>query len=86
MTEQQVKETISAKETIRQARMQKLTELADRGINPYPYVFDKNANAVDLQTKYKDLLKILRNVTCLCHLINFFFSISNTSSHIWMKC
>ena len=55
MTEQQVKEPISAKETIRQTRIQKLAELADRGVNPYPYLFDKDASANELQEKYKDL-------------------------------
>ena len=54
MTEQ-VKEPVSAKETIRQLRIQKLADLADKGVNPYPYVFDRNANAADLQAKYKDL-------------------------------
>ena len=54
MTEQ-LKEPISAKETIRQTRIQKLADLADKGINPYPYVFDRDANAADLQEKYKDL-------------------------------
>ena len=49
------KEPISAKETIRQTRIQKLADLADKGINPYPYVFDRDANAADLQEKYKDL-------------------------------
>ena len=52
---QQTKEPISAKETIRQTRIQKLAELADKGINPYPYAFDKDADAADLQKKYKDL-------------------------------
>ena len=42
-------------EQIRQTRIQKLADLADKGVNPYPYVFDKNANAADLQEKYKDL-------------------------------
>ena len=54
MTEQ-VKEPVSAKETIRQTRIQKLAELADKGVNPYPYTFDTNAKAADLQIKYKDL-------------------------------
>ena len=54
MTEQ-LKEPVSALETIRQTRIQKLTELADKGINPYPYVFDRNATAQELQDKYKDL-------------------------------
>ena len=30
---------------IRNTRIQKLTELADKGINPYPYSYDKNASA-----------------------------------------
>ena len=52
---EQVKTINSAKEQIRQTRIQKLADLADKGINPYPYVFEKNANAADLQEKYKDL-------------------------------
>lgn len=55
MTEQVQKESISPKETIRQARIQKLAELADKGINAYPYSYNKDANAQDLQDKYKDL-------------------------------
>ncbi len=54
VTEQQ-KTTNSAKDQIRQTRIQKLAELADRGINPYPYGFEISANAADLQEKYKDL-------------------------------
>ena len=54
MTEE-IKEGVSARETIRQNRIQKLAELADKGINPYPYTFDKNADAAYLQEKYKDL-------------------------------
>ena len=49
------KEPISARDTIRQTRIQKLAELADKGINPYPYSFDKDADAAFLQDKYKDL-------------------------------
>jgi len=52
---EQVKETNSAKEAIRLTRIQKLADLADKGINPYPYVFDKDADAKFLQEKYKDL-------------------------------
>lgn len=48
-------ESISPKENIRQGRIQKLTDLADKGINAYPYSYNKNANAKDLQDKYKDL-------------------------------
>ena len=40
---------------IREARIQKLTDLIDKGINPYPYWFDKNISAKQLQEKYKDL-------------------------------
>ena len=54
-TTEQQKPLNSAKEQIRQTRIQKLADLADKGINPYPYVFEKDANAADLQEKYKDL-------------------------------
>ena len=54
---QQTQEPLAggAGEQIRQTRIQKLADLADKGVNPYPYSFDKNANAADLQEKYKDL-------------------------------
>lgn len=52
---QQTQEPITAGGQIRQTRIQKLTDLADKGVNPYPYAFDKDANAADLQEKYKDL-------------------------------
>lgn len=52
---QQTHEPNSAKEQIRQTRIQKLADLADKGVNPYPYAFDKDVNAADLQEKYKDL-------------------------------
>lgn len=55
MEQEQTHESISPKENIRQGRIQKLTDLADKGINAYPYSFNKNANARDLQDKYKDL-------------------------------
>lgn len=48
-------DSISPKENIRQGRIQKLTDLADKGINAYPYSYSKDANAHDLQEKYKDL-------------------------------
>ena len=54
---QQTKEPISARDTIRQTRMQKLADLADKGINPYPYSFNKTASANELQEKYKDLAR-----------------------------
>jgi len=45
----------SSSQSIRENRIQKLTDLIDMGINPYPYTFDKTANASTLQNKYKDL-------------------------------
>ncbi len=55
MTQQVANEPNSAIEQIRQTRIQKLADLADKGVNPYPYSFDKDINASDLQEKYKDL-------------------------------
>lgn len=40
---------------LRSTRIQKLTDLVDKGINPYPYHFDRTATAQELQDKYKDL-------------------------------
>ena len=51
----EIQETQSSQATIRANRIQKLTDLADIGINPYPYSFDKDASASFLQEKYKDL-------------------------------
>lgn len=48
-------EVHSQKDNIRQTRIQKLADLADKGINAYPYSFNKNASAQGLQDKYKDL-------------------------------
>ncbi|MBR1617083.1 lysine--tRNA ligase, partial [bacterium] len=45
----------SSSQSIREGRIQKLTDLVDMGVNPYPYTFDKTANANTLQEKYKDL-------------------------------
>ena len=45
----------STSQGIREGRIQKLTDLIDMGVNPYPYTFDKTANAKTLQEKYKDL-------------------------------
>ena len=67
MSENTTKEPISAKETMRQRRLQKLAELVDKGINPYPYTFDKNANASDLQEKYKDNGIVVRSVSANIH-------------------
>lgn len=40
---------------LRSARIQKLTDLVDKGINPYPYKFEKTASAKELQEKYAEL-------------------------------
>lgn len=45
----------SSAQGVREGRIQKLTDLIDLGVNPYPYTFDKTANASTLQEKYKDL-------------------------------
>lgn len=57
MTQEEIKnkESISPKENIRQVRVQKLADFADKGINPYPYKYEKTATAEQLQEKYKDL-------------------------------
>ncbi|CCY62982.1 lysine--tRNA ligase [Clostridium sp. CAG:967] len=52
---QQTHEVSSTKEQIRQTRIQKLTDLADKGVNPYPYSFDKDIDAATLQEKYANL-------------------------------
>ncbi|MBQ7659998.1 MAG: lysine--tRNA ligase [Alphaproteobacteria bacterium] len=39
----------------RQARLNKLNTLIEKGYNPYPYFFEPSAYAADLQEKYKDL-------------------------------
>ena len=40
---------------VRKTRIQKLTDIADKGINPFKYSFGKNISAKALQEKYKDL-------------------------------
>lgn len=55
MAQQTHEASSSSKEQIRQTRIQKLADLADKGVNPYPYSFDKDIDAADLQEKYKDL-------------------------------
>lgn len=41
--------------TLRNIRIQKLNDLVDKMVNPYPYTFDRTASALELQEKYKDL-------------------------------
>jgi lysyl-tRNA synthetase, class II len=40
---------------LKEARLVKLNNLKEAGINPYPYKYDVNAKAAELQEKYKDL-------------------------------
>lgn len=42
-------------DSIREARIQKLTDLVDKGINPYPYSYDRNISANELQKRYENL-------------------------------
>lgn len=51
----QTHESNSSINQIRQTRIQKLTDLADKGVNPYPYSFDKTISAKVLQEKYAQL-------------------------------
>ena len=55
ITEQKANVSSSSSQNIREGRIQKLTDLIDMGVNPYPYAFDKTANASTLQEKYKGL-------------------------------
>lgn len=49
------KEITSSIDVIRAGRIQKVNDLRAKGINPYPYKFNKTACAKELQEKYKDL-------------------------------
>lgn len=40
---------------LRNTRIQKLTDLVDKGINPYPYQFERTASAQELHDKYESL-------------------------------
>ena len=51
----QTHESNSSINQIRQTRIQKLADLADKGVNPYPYSFEKTISAKDLQEKYAGL-------------------------------
>lgn len=55
MQETNMKETTSSIDVIRQGRIQKSQDLREKGINPYPYKFNKTASAKELQEKYKNL-------------------------------
>ncbi|MEI7474380.1 MAG: lysine--tRNA ligase [bacterium] len=49
------KTTHTTIENLRRVRIQKLNDLVDKGVNPYPYTFDRTASAKDLQDKYENL-------------------------------
>lgn len=55
MTTVQTHESNSSINQIRQTRIQKLADLADKGVNAYPYKFEKTASAKELQEKYSHL-------------------------------
>ena len=55
MQETDIKESTSSIDTIRAGRIHKANELREKGINPYPYKFNKTASAQELQEKYKEL-------------------------------
>ena len=55
MQENNKQELSSSIDVIREGRINKAQELRDKGINPYPYKFNKTASAKELQDKYKDL-------------------------------
>ena len=44
-----------ADNVLKQSRLEKLRGLREAGIDPYPYRFDKDRNAADLQTEYEAL-------------------------------
>lgn len=49
------KNTQTNADTLRNIRIQKLNDLVDNRINPYPYAFDRTISAGELAEKYKDL-------------------------------
>lgn len=49
------KTTQGSLETLRNMRIQKLNDLIDNGLNPYPYTFNRTACAAELHEKYKEL-------------------------------
>ena len=49
------KETGSSQDRIRQIRVEKANNLRERGLNPYPYKYEKTIMAQDLQDKYAQL-------------------------------
>ena len=55
MQDKNMKETTSSIDIIKQGRIQKAQELREKGINPYPYKYNKTASAGELQEKYKNL-------------------------------
>lgn len=52
LTQKDIQTNINA---LRNIRIQKLNDLVDKMINPYPYTFDRTASSQELQEKYKDL-------------------------------
>lgn len=55
MQDTNVKENTSSIDVIRQGRIKKANDLREKGINPYPYKYNKTASAKELQKKYENL-------------------------------
>ena len=49
------KEAGSSQDRIRQIRVEKANNLRERGLNPYPYKYEKTIMAQELQNKYTEL-------------------------------
>ncbi|NER79309.1 MAG: lysine--tRNA ligase [Leptolyngbya sp. SIO1D8] len=52
---QQPSQSASTLEEIRAARLQKVVQLTESGLNPFAYRWEKTHEAADLQSKYQDL-------------------------------
>ncbi len=52
-------------DAIREGRIQKLTDLIDKGINPYPYSYDRNISANELQKGTKTLKQDKKQKTAI---------------------
>ena len=55
-------ESGSSQSQIRKVRIQKMENLRERGLNPYPYGYDKDIMAQDLQEKYKEVFSFFEHI------------------------
>lgn len=56
-TQEANQEAEESSSRIRNQRLEKLSKIKDKGINPYPYKFERSHTACELQDKYKDIEK-----------------------------